>query len=156
MLKCGSSQLMESDRVLEADSVFCWQLGVWPASSKCMGAINWTSWGRWGVHGRTTGVGEWTFEEWEMSVIGVHCTKLPNNEYKYYVGEKKKKQNQNNQVSIGEWDHLRYVMDKPATKCFTYPVTICLGSKSIVWFCVLRKLCSLEMDMRWENLLFFF
>lgn len=60
-----------------------------------------------------------------------------------------KTKTKNNQVSIGDWDHLRYVMDKPTIKYFTYSVTICLHSKSIAsaWFCVLHRLCSLEMDM---------
>lgn len=30
----------------------------------------------------------WDPEEWTASVIGVHCTKFPNNKLKYYVGRK--------------------------------------------------------------------
>lgn len=37
-----------------------------------------------------TRVGGWTWEEWELGVIGVYFMKFPNNQKKYYIGGKNK------------------------------------------------------------------
>lgn len=89
ILNC-SSELMTSDQAMEKDSVIFKEgsVGVQLCSNKHINRANYTCCLIF-VGEVDTRVGGQTWEEQEMSLIGLHCMKFPDNLYKYFVRKKK-------------------------------------------------------------------
>lgn len=86
----SSSELMTSDQAMEKDSVIFKEqsVGVQLCSNKHINRTNYTCCLIY-VGEVDTRVGGQTWEEQEMSMIGLYCMKFPDNLYKYFVRKKK-------------------------------------------------------------------
>lgn len=74
-------------------------------------------------------VERWTCQEWEESVVGLHCIKFPNNQFKYHV----RKKNGKIQVILNSSPKLHKGKNDPRNN----------SSKILLWF-----LCMLAVSWR--------